>query len=232
MDESTSVMLIQALANVWAAIRRNHPDVPEVVLLPAPAQHGKLNVLGHFAPLRWNAKHAAGQLMHEVVVVAEHLDRNAAEIVETLLHEAGHAICEARNVIHCSATSQYHNRNFRDAAVELGLDVMQVANYGFAFTTLPAATADRYADTINALAAVLVHRRKPSALSVAVPPGSNTGTITKGDKEEDAPAPPTGRLRKATCECDPPFIIRVAKTTMDNTTIRCDRCRKPFRLDA
>ena len=128
MDEKTSVVLIQALADVWTAIRERHPDVPGVVLLPAPAG-GRANVLGHFAPLRWSPKtQEDGELLHEVVVVAEHLNRPTADIVETLVHEAAHALNFNRGVRDCSR-NQYHNRKFRDAAQELGFTLANAITY-------------------------------------------------------------------------------------------------------
>ena len=219
MDERTSVALIQALADVWTAIRDRHPDVPGVVLLPAPAG-GRANVLGHFAPLRWSPKtQDDGQLLHEVVVVAEHLNRPTAEIVETLIHEAAHALNFSRGIKDCS-TNQYHNRRFRDAAHELGLDVAQVRHYGFAFTSLRPETAEAYVDEIDALEHVLVHR-----LGLRRLPPTPPGTKTPPDDKK-----PRSRSRKATCACDPAFIIRVSRKTMKNTTIRCESCGEPFRF--
>lgn len=86
-DEQVSVRLIRALATCWSAIRKRHQDVPGVVLLPAPARHGGTGVLGHFAALRWRTRQAGERVLHEVVVTAEHLDRPASEVFETLLHE-------------------------------------------------------------------------------------------------------------------------------------------------
>jgi hypothetical protein len=221
VDEQASVRLITALSAAWSAIRARHPEVPPVVLLPAPAQRGKLNVLGHFAALRWQARRQAGDYLHEVVVVAEHLDRGADDIFETLLHEAAHALNFARGIKDCTR-SQYHNRKFAAAAEELGLVVTQVQHYGFALTELPESTALNYAQVIVDLDDALVHRRKP----VNTPP---TGPPVAGDTPSgDDDATPQGRSRKATCAC--PFIIRVSKKTIESTVIRCDRCGEPFSL--
>jgi hypothetical protein len=216
--ERASVELIEALADVWSAIRRRHPDVPGVVLLPAPAQNGRMNVLGHFAALRWSAKKQYGGHLHEVVVVAEHLDRSAEDITETLLHEAAHAMNHERGKKDCSR-SQYHNQAFKAAAEELGLAVIQVRHYGFASTSLPVETAERYAEETAALRAVLVHRTKLGG-PIVVPPG----TIPIVGVDEG----PQSRCRKATCCC--PYIIRVSKKTMEDTTIRCESCGQPFQL--
>lgn len=74
-ETRTTLALIEALMDVWLAIRAYHPGVPDVVLLPAPAERGQGNVLGHFAALRWNTRKEKQKQLHEVVVVAEHLNR-------------------------------------------------------------------------------------------------------------------------------------------------------------
>lgn len=222
MDERASVALIEALAGVWSSIRARHPDVPGVVLLPAPSLTRKMNVLGHFAPLRWRPKQREGALVHEVVVVAEHLDRTAADIAETLLHEAAHALNFSRGIRDCSR-SQYHNREFKAAAEEVGLEVAQVPHYGYALTGLPQETAAAYHAEIAALEAVLVHRLKRVNLPPR-PPGPGTTPPGAGD----GTGAPSTRSRKATCPCG--YIIRVAKKTMDKTVIRCENCGEPFAL--
>ena len=221
MDEQTSVQLIQALANVWTAIRDRHPDVPGVVLIPAPAQRGRTNVLGHFAPLRWRTRESGGHLLHEVVVVAEHLDRSAEDIVETLVHEAAHAMNFARGVRDCTA-SQYHNKKFKAAAEELGLEVTQVKHYGFALTRLLPGTVERYRSVTSELDQVLVHRQRLLTRPRGPRPGGS-GAAGNGDGSPS-------RSRKATCACAPPFIIRVSKRTIEDTVIRCESCEEPFNL--
>lgn len=217
-DEQTSVLLIQALADVWKSIRDRHPAVPGVVLLAAPAQRGGLNVLGHFAPLRWRARKKEGEHIHEVVVVAEHLDRSAEEIVATLIHEAAHAMNFHAGIFDCSA-SQYHNKRFKEAAQELGLIVEKTFHYGFAYTALSASSAVLYRSEIQDLEKALVHRRRP----VSSRPDPSD------DNEDDNPRPGS-RSRKATCVCSPPFIIRVSLKTLRDTTIRCESCGEPFRV--
>lgn len=222
MDERTSVRLIEALSRIWTKIRIRHPDVPPVVLLAAPAPRGEMRVLGHFAALRWSGRKQGDIHLHEVVVVAEHLNRSPEAIAETLLHEAAHAMNFHRGVKDCTS-SQYHNAHFRAAAEEVGLHVERVPHYGYALTKLPEETAAHYEAEVASLHEVLVHRRGPPRLTPLVLPGDEGpgDSTTNTDK-------PRSRMRKATCACG--FIIRVAKTTMEDTTIRCERCGEPFRL--
>lgn len=218
-----SLRLIAALTALWNAIRQRHPEVPAVVLLPAPSLAKKMNVLGHFAPLRWKGKRPDDDRLHEVLVVAEHLDRGAEEVLDTLLHEAAHAANHERGVRDCSR-SQYHNSSFRTMAESLGLSVRQVPHYGHAQTTLPAATAQLYEAGLAALREVLISRRRPIA--------NATGTTTGGvntptdDSDPDVEDGPRSRHLKATCACG--FVIRASKKTLQNTVIRCETCGEPF----
>ena len=224
MDEKLSVRLIKALADIWSAIRRLHPDVPGVILLPAPNPHSERNVLGHFAPLRWAPRRAEGAFYHEVVVVAEHLNRPISEILETILHEAGHALNCARGIRDCSR-SQYHNQHFKEAAEELGLCVAQVPHYGFAYTTLPPETEILYARETERLAQVLLYRHTVTRSSA---PPTPTGTTDAPTTTTGTAPPPKGRNMKAVCRC--PFVIRVSRSTLQDTVIRCDKCGQPFEL--
>lgn len=209
MEELKSVLLTQALARIWTRIRERHPGVPGVVLLAAPSTHRHMNVLGHFAALRWRGREQKGEQLHEVVVVAEHLDRSASDVVETLIHEAAHAWNFAKAIFDCSA-SQYHNKNFRDAAELLGLDVTNVPHYGYALTKLPKPTADHYLDEISHLDSVLMYRKRPMVVLPPLGPGGGVGANDNSDP--DGEARPRSRNLRATCEC--PFVIRVSKKTL------------------
>lgn len=224
MDERLSVDLIQALSQVWSAIRARHPDVPGVVILAAPAPRDQPRVMGHFAALRWSVTRQSEHLVHEVVVVAEYLNRPAEETLDTLLHEAAHALNFARGKKDCTR-SQYHNLTFKKAAEELGLSVTQVPNYGFADTKLPLETAERYRAELDALGAVLIHRRRLVMMAAGPVPG---GSPTTNEGEGSTSKGSSSRARKATCQC--PFIIRVSKKVLESTTIRCESCGQPFSL--
>lgn len=215
-----SVALIAALDRIWQKIREHHPGVPSVVLLPAPAQRGRHNVLGHFAPLRWQTKHGGDHHLHEVVVIAEHLNRGAEDILETLLHEAAHAANFEEGIKDCSTTSQYHNARYRERAEAFGLDVTKMPNYGWAMTRLKAETKIRYGPEVDELTRVLVHRRAP--IQPRIPPADPT---TDDDTSDDDAKP--SRHLKAVCECG--FIIRASRRTFESTGISCALCARPFK---
>lgn len=227
MYGSASAELTIALSGVWAAVQRRHPEVPDVVLLAAPNPHGNMNVLGHFAALRWKGTHIdGGKLLHEVVVVAEHLNRSAEDIVATLLHEAAHALNFQRGIYDCSR-SQYHNQKFKMAAEEVGLAVTQVPHYGFALTVMPPETAQCYHTETEELRRVLLHRRSVVSLP-AKPPTTGAGDGTSDKPDDIEPPEKGGRYKKASCKC--PYNIRVARSTLASTTIRCENCGEAFEL--
>jgi hypothetical protein len=58
-------VLVATLERAWAAIRRRHPDVPEVVMVMASGSERRALKLGHFAALRWEVD---GTDHHEVMV--------------------------------------------------------------------------------------------------------------------------------------------------------------------
>ncbi len=222
-----AVELTAALSAVWKEVQQHHPDVPHVVLLAAPNPHSNRNVLGHFAALRWSASTGNGGVLHEVVVVAEHLNRSAEDIVTTLLHEAAHALNFTRGIHDCSR-SQYHNRKFEAAAKELGLDVTQVAHYGFALTKMQPETAQRYNAETEALRQVLMHRRP--TVSASKPTAAGVGDSDDSKPDDAEPPEAGGRYKKASCAC--PFNIRVARATLAATTITCATCGGSFQLAA
>ena len=215
MSEKISLKLMEALDAVWSKIRSLHPEVPEVILLAAPSPRHQMNVLGHFAALRWRTKKQEIFNLHEVVVVAEHLDRTPIEITGTLIHEAAHALNFERGVFDCSR-SQYHNREFKKAAEEVGLEVVQVPHYGFAMTRMSPKTVEIYAEAMTGLELALAHRYRPKQRL--------SGGSVSGQDEDSKES----RNRKAICGC--PYIIRVSRKTLAETEIKCEKCGELFTL--
>lgn len=223
VDDSASVALIRALSGIWRRIQQLYPDVPPVIVLPAPSSDRRYRVLGHFAPLRWRASKREDSVLHEVVVVAEHLDRGAEDILGTLLHEAAHAANFDAGIFDCSPTSQYHNARFQERAERMGLTVGRVPNYGWAHTTVPAGTLSLYAHEITGLESVLIHRFKVPQVSGGKDNATPTSTGSRGDTSSRS------RLLKATCACEPPHIIRASRKVLDATEIVCRTCGETFR---
>jgi hypothetical protein len=205
--------LVAALEHAWAAIRAQHPQVPEVVVVVASGSdpRGTRLNLGHFAAGRWQLA-SPGQPTDrpEVLVGGEGLRRGPVEVLGTLLHEAAHGLAHARGISDTSRQGRYHNRRYATLARELGLDVAHTDPIGWSATTVPEATAARYADILAALAAALVLWRRAE---LAGP---------------DAP----GRLRNAlACSCACGRRIRVARSVWEAAPIVCGACAAPFEPD-
>jgi len=90
-------------------------------------------LLGWLAPHAW--KNGRDDGINEITICAEHLARSVEEIAETLLHEMVHHFNNQRRVRDCSA-SQYHNRFFRDVALDVGMEVERAGYLGWALTRL------------------------------------------------------------------------------------------------
>ena len=204
LDESVGVRLITTLTGIWSRIRVQHPEVPPVVVVFL-ARGNRTRTVGHFAALRWRVRDGDDGLMHEVCVTTEYLYRAAEDVLELLLHEAAHALNFARGVHDCSSTSQYHNRRFRDAAVELGLVVTNDHTYGFHSTTLGPDTAQAYAAEVESLREALLHRERQNRYWAR--PRRENSIV-------------------AACACG--YRVRASKKTFAATTLMCNTCGEPF----
>ncbi|MFK0121611.1 hypothetical protein [Streptomyces sp. NPDC090994] len=236
-----------ALVDAWDAVRARHPDVPEAVISMATGGRASAVELAHFAPRRWRLREGDA-LHHEVFVTAESLADGADKVFGYLLHEATHAVNEARGVDDCSA-SQYHNKAFRDVAKELGLIERDgitsnwKKKYGFAgYSVVSPEAAETYAEQIAALDKAMHATRRPE-LFVTRTRGGGGKTGTADEPETEAAADegedvPTGKKEKekedrnyvkAVCKCEPsPAVIRVSPKTLERRNIMCGDCMENF----
>jgi hypothetical protein len=126
VDRAAASRLVAALEHAWSAIRTQHADVPQVVIVVTSGsdpRSRRLN-LGHFAAGRWQLTGAdAPSDRPEVLVSGEGLQRGPVDVLGTLLHEAAHGLAYARTVSDTSRQGRYHNRRYATLARELGLDV-------------------------------------------------------------------------------------------------------------
>ena len=209
VDRAAASRLIAALEHAWTAIRSQHPNVPQVVIVVASGsdpRSRRLN-LGHFAAGRWQLTDQPTD-RPEVLVSGEGLRRGPVDVLGTLLHEAAHGLAHARKVSDTSRQGRYHNRRYATLAGELGLEVASIQPIGWSATTVPDATADTYAGQLEDLAAALVLWRRQEHRTGAGPRSRN--------------------LLAATCGCG--RHIRVAKTTLAEAPILCAACEQPFHV--
>ncbi|WP_330335818.1 hypothetical protein OHS33_39485 (plasmid) [Streptomyces sp. NBC_00536] len=234
-----------ALVAGWNAIRVRHPDLPEAVVSMATGGRASSVELAHFAPRRWRLREGDA-VHHEVFVTAESLADGADKVFGYLLHEAVHAVCEARGEDDCSA-SQYHNKVFRRVAQELGLIERQhiepkwKKKYGFAgYSVLSEETKTAYAEQITALDAAMQATRTPDLYLSSTRGGGGKGKSTGGvdasagddtGEESETPAKKEKEDRnyvKATCRCTPAAVIRVSPQTLARRRIMCGECVSDF----
>jgi hypothetical protein len=145
--------IVRTFEGVWAAIRKANPDVPEAVVILASGSLGRKLNLGHHAPMRWTPA-GGGARLSEVMVAGESLGMGAEEILNTLLHEAAHAVAFARGIKDCSREgNRYHNREFAKLAAEVGLEAPEkpCTKIGFSACTLPAETVAKYTRQLAAI---------------------------------------------------------------------------------
>ncbi|MGW9439600.1 hypothetical protein [Streptomyces sp. NPDC055607] len=242
------VAITNALVEAWIAIRARHGDVPEAVITMATGGRESAVKLAHFSRNRWKAI-KGDATHHEVFVTAESLREGAVATMETLVHEAAHGVNVTRGIEDCSR-SQYHNKDFKAAALELGMVYTKTVSekekkkYGFAFPALGEEAKEAYADQIAALDKAIQATRVPAYIPVSGGGGSKGKTgagktefedAEDGDGEEKPPRPEKEDRNyiKAVCQCDEPTVIRLSPRSFERRKIMCGECVKAFtRVDS
>ena len=70
------------------------------------------------------------------MISGEGLRRTPRDVLGTLLHEAAHALADARGIKDTSRQGRYHNTKFKMLAEELGLTVDHDPTIGWSVTTI------------------------------------------------------------------------------------------------
>ena len=210
--EFACAAVVAVLEACWTAIRGWHPDVPRVVIVVgsgSPTRPTQPMKWGHFAALRW--QHGT-DLLPEVLVSGEGLSRTPAQVLTTLLHEAAHALANARSIKDTSRQGRWHNKHFAVLAKELGLIPSKDPKIGWSPCELADATAVVYGQELADLTTALQAFRVPEPLRVKERTNSNNGL-------------------SAECDCDPIRKIRVSKAVYEAGPILCGVCQHPFTSD-
>jgi hypothetical protein len=109
-----------------------------------------------------------GSSLPEVFVATELIAAGANEMFKVLLHEAVHAIAQARGIKDTSRQGRYHNARFRALAQEAGLEPKpRDPVIGFSPTTLTATAAQEYATALGDLSAALAGQAGPDDRAAA-----------------------------------------------------------------
>jgi hypothetical protein len=215
----TTSTIVAALERAWVALHRAHRDVPWVVLVVASGgePRGDRLKLGHYAHGRWSVDGAPVKdgRAGEVLISGEGLQRGAADVFGTLVHEAAHGVAAARGVQDTSRGGRYHNKRFAAIAGELGLDVELDGTHGWCRTKLSESALRRWHAVVAELdAALRAHR----------------AIETGAQKQKSA----RGRLLLAMCNCEQlgqtPRRIRIARAVFELGGIECCLCGGSFEL--
>lgn len=233
-NTTTGSELVQALEQVWAAIRERHPELPDVVIITGSGFQGGASKWGHYGHQMWlNGRfivdsdgNAERDRKPELFIAGERLGVGAAETVQTMLHEAVHALAAIRGVKDTSRQNRYHNKKFLEISHEVGLNYLEDkpdTTIGYSAVVLTDGTREEYAEVID-------HLSEAIQLTMELPGWfvftGGVGPLTRRGKAT-SPKRATGML-KAECECG--RIIRVARTTFDLAGIECRECETLFEI--
>jgi hypothetical protein len=230
-EDHTGSTVVRLLEKVWARIRADHPELPEIVITTGSGEGLKW---GHFRPESWKVRAAEGAAVsetgpgrrHELFLASEALAKGATQVLQTMLHEAAHTISRVRDIKDTSRQGRWHNAAFRKAAEEMGLEhkgSQADKSNGYSFVTLTPATKDRYADLLADLDREI---RLTGLLPVWL--GGTTDEDERGGeriagKPKGEGGPRSSPLR-AVCGCEDPVIIRLSQKVLDLEAVRCDLC--------
>lgn len=228
--------IVKALEAVWTEIVKRNPELPDVVMITGSG----LDLLGakwaHFWRERWIDKNDKTK-RPELFLSGERLYCGAELTLQSLLHEAAHALAEVRGIKDTSRQNRYHNREFVKCAQELGLDYTHEkpdSTIGFSAVTLTEDGKAAYADVIAKLdKAIKIHLPGFEDYGISATGGDGTHTMTTagGSKlRRRTVAGPSRNNLKAVCQCETPRIIRVSRSVLELGAISCGECGKNFEV--
>ncbi|MGW0523041.1 SprT-like domain-containing protein [Crossiella sp. NPDC003009] len=235
--------IIKALEQAWQDIQGYHPELPGVVIVTGSGLGGRKIKWGHFWAGRWETPTDADQAtqadpLPELFVSGQLLDEAAHKIMETLLHEAAHAVAHVRKVDDTNVNGR-HNRKFAAIAAELGCEwpegVKPHPTQGYSAVVISESACERYAATIAALEAARLARLTDLRLLRAI--GLGEGDGESGGEEGDEGqrrgrgsrgGKGGGRRPNAVCGCPDPDGFPISRARLLRTPIMCGKCEQRF----
>jgi hypothetical protein len=257
MPAATGSSLIAALEHTWTTIRKQRPELPEVVFITGTGlRHATASSVdakwGHFGAQRWvkgrpqptsppptetsqtAGLHVQPDRKPELFVAGECFAEGATHTLVTILHEAVHALAHVRGVKDTSRQGKYHNRRFLELAAELDLEWPADAKAhpvaGFSEVRLSEVARIFYADTIAELdAAIGLHLDSFRRLRLGgVQTTADTTPEGDGAGGEEGGGKTFNRS-KLVCDCYPERSIRVSPKQAERGPILCGMCGAEFR---
>jgi hypothetical protein len=107
--------------------------LPKVVI--TVQESGRRNAYGWFGNAFWTDRQT-GDAVPEINLSAEYLSRGSSGLLETLLHEMAHLWNASVADVRDCPDGRYHNKKFKSAAEQFGLEVKRDGSRGWAYTRL------------------------------------------------------------------------------------------------
>ncbi len=176
-------------------------DIPDKPITITVQTRGKrAHLCGWFSREQWSTRE--GTMCHELGIAAEHLQGEVIpDILHILTHEAVHFWMDHAGVKGVSAGGR-HNKTFKEYAEIVGLQVDDADKVkGFAFTHMT-----------DELHKVIETEFQPEYTKF------NLFRVVKPT------TPKESKMKKWSCECEPPINLRVAK----EIDVTCNVCEQKF----
>jgi hypothetical protein len=237
----TGSAVVIMMERVWARIRENHPELPDVVIVTGMGSDASGLKWGHFRADGWKVMaedEGASIRLGEMFMAGETKAKGALQVLQTMLHEGAHALARIREIQDTSRQHRWHNAKFRALGEEMGLAYPHSQadkSLGFSSMVLTDETKAEYADLLDEL-------DKEISLVISLPGwlgglggllGGLGGDPLGGDGVKGRPAGPTtsnGGNVKLTCGCEEPNIIRASKKVADKMVVNCGDCDELFKV--
>ena len=227
--------IITALEQAWAAIRDQHPEIPDVVIVTGAGSNQKgipegYRLQGHHWPERWITDPAEPR-MPELFVAGELLAAGGRAVVEVMLHEAAHALAVARGIKDTSSEgNRYHNKRFVALGVELGLRGPDRPEkvIGWSDCQITDETAADYTDVISAIDTARLPFLPGGRLVTGGGNGQGGGEDGEDGQDEGKPKKRGGRHDAVECKCELPRKLHITPKQREVGPIICGVCHAPF----
>lgn len=242
--KQTGSEIVKALEALWTSIRKRHPELPDVVIITGSAISNGM-AWAHFWRERWEDRSDATK-RPEMFISGERLACGAELTLQSMIHEAAHALACVREEQDTSRQGRYHNKTFVRMAEELGLEYPHEtpdSTIGFSAVTLKDETKIMYKVEVERLdAAIKVYLNDPYLVGLATGTtgiGTNgTVTVTTGNGNDGThriakrgtfkPTTPSRNNVKYVCDCDKPRVMRMAPSTFEVASVICAECEQAF----
>lgn len=234
--EATGSAVVRLLEKVWARIREDHPELPDVVIVTGSGTMIGGLKWGHFREGGWSVRSETEAKLNEMFMAGETLAKGAKQVLQTMIHEATHLLACIRKEKDTSRQARWHNKVFLKLAQEMGLEYRHAkadSKIGYSAVVLTDETIERYADLLEELdREIHLVVDLPGWLGGVLGGGQDGDDETAGGENVRGGRTEGGSSTnntKLTCECEEPNIIRASKKVASKLVVRCDDCGHLFR---